>query len=64
MKSLKATLNTPPEPGFDEASLADLSMPDMKAPFGSNEPSRRFSLTRWPSNTRMRPLFRNTIEEG
>ena len=28
MKSLKATLNTPPEPGFDEASLADASLPD------------------------------------
>ncbi|MEW6691134.1 MAG: hypothetical protein AB1452_18820, partial [Pseudomonadota bacterium] len=28
MKSLKATLNTPPEPGFDEASLADTSLPD------------------------------------
>lgn len=28
MKSLKATLNTPPEPGFDEASLADASPPD------------------------------------
>ena len=28
MKSLKATLNTPPEPGFDEASLADSSLPD------------------------------------
>ena len=28
MKSLKAALNTPPEPGFDEASLADASLPD------------------------------------
>lgn len=28
MKSLKATMNTPPEPGFDEASLADSSLPD------------------------------------
>jgi hypothetical protein len=28
MKSLKATLNTPPEPGFDEASLRDSSLPD------------------------------------
>ncbi len=28
MKSLKAALNTPPEPGFDEASLADTSLPD------------------------------------
>lgn len=28
MKSLKATLNTPPEPGFDEASLADSTLPD------------------------------------
>ena len=28
MKSLKATLNTPPEPGFDDASLADSSLPD------------------------------------
>jgi hypothetical protein len=28
MKSLKATLNTPPEPGFDDASLADASLPD------------------------------------
>ena len=28
MKSLKATLNTPPEPGFDEASLGDASAPD------------------------------------
>lgn len=28
MKSLKATLNTPPEPGFDEASLADTTLPD------------------------------------
>ncbi|MFT3954196.1 MAG: hypothetical protein QM722_07310 [Piscinibacter sp.] len=28
MKSLKATLNTPPEPGFDETSLADSSLPD------------------------------------
>lgn len=28
MKSLKATLNTPPEPGFDEASLTDASPPD------------------------------------
>lgn len=28
MRSLRATLSTPPEPGFDEASLADTSLPD------------------------------------